>query len=110
MNAWTLWLLSVPGFAALSMVMERHAEDVSNAVPSAAQRLRARVLGAVCLVAALLVSLHHWNTSVAVVAWLGALTFAALAVVGVLTYAPHRLRSVAVVATCSGLLLALVNW
>lgn len=48
--------------------------------------------GAVVL--ALVISLHHWGTSVAVVACLGSLTFAALRVGALLSYAPRNLTAV----------------
>jgi hypothetical protein len=51
----------------------------------------------------------RWNASVAVTAWLGLLTFAALALGLLLTYAPHAARRAAPAAGAAGLLAALLS-
>lgn len=97
MNAWMAGLLAVPAFAALSQAMERHHSQPGAALPASAA-WGWRALGTALLLAALWVCLQRWGTSVAVAAWLGVLTPAALAVALVLTYAPRQVR---VLAACS---------
>ena len=103
MNAWIAGLLALPGFFALSQAMERHHEQVAGVAATPAAAWCWRGAGAVLLLLALVVCLQGWGTSVAVAAWLGVLTLAALAVALLLTYAAHSLRWVAAVS----LLLAL---
>lgn len=95
MNVWIAWLLAVPAFAALSQAMERHGAQDHGSLPPARVLWIWRGAGLALLLGALAVCLHHWGTSVAVAAWIGVLTFAALAVALVLTYAEHRLRGLA---------------
>ena len=104
MNVWIAWLLAVPAFAALSQAMERHGAQDDGCLPPARIVWRWRVAGVVLLLEALAVCLHSWGTSVAVAAWIGVLTFAALAVGLMLTYAENHLRT----AACSSLVLAIV--
>jgi hypothetical protein len=104
MTAWIAWLLALPAFAALSLAMERHHEQVCGAPVSRRSPWGWRAVGVVLLVASLAVCLHTWGTSVAIAAWLGLLTLAALPVVLVITYAARRLRWVAGVSLLLGVL------
>lgn len=97
MNAWMAGLLAVPALAALSQAMERHHRQPGAALPARVV-WGWRALGTALLLAALWVCLQRWTPSVAVAAWLGVLTPAALAVALVLTYAPQQVR---VLAACS---------
>lgn len=95
MNAWMMCLLCVPAFAALSMGMDKHHEQVHGRELLPAHAWPWRSVGSALLLLALLWSLRSWGTSVAIAAWIGALTFAALCVGLLLTYAPQHLRNVA---------------
>ena len=99
MNTWMAWALALPAFAALSQAMETHHEQAVGAPPSARAVWLWRTAGVVLLLLSLTVCMHTWSTSVAVAAWLGVLTLAALPVGLMLTYAPQRLRVVA--AACA---------
>lgn len=95
MSAWIALLLAVPAFAALSQAMERHGAQAHSGLPCARVLWGWRAAGVLLLLMSLAACLHAWGTSVAVAAWLGVLTFAALAVALVLTYAENRLRAIA---------------
>ncbi|MEG0787254.1 MAG: DUF3325 domain-containing protein [Comamonas sp.] len=95
MSAWIALLLAVPAFAALSQAMERHGAQARGELPSTRVLWGWRAAGVLLLLMSLAACLHAWGTSVAVAAWLGVLTFAALAVALVLTYAESRLRAMA---------------
>ena len=95
MNAWIAGLLALPGFFALSQAMERHHAQVAGGDHAPAVAWCWRGVGVVLLLLALAVCLSGWGASVAVAAWLGVLTLAALAVALLLTYAAHSLRGVA---------------
>ena len=110
MTVWTMWLLCVPAFAALSLAMDKHHAQALNREMPEGQLWPWRIAGVVLLVLALVVSLHHWGASVAVVAWLGSLTFAALLVGALLTYAPRKLPGVALFSVFMGVVSAGVNW
>ncbi|MBN9324326.1 MAG: DUF3325 family protein, partial [Delftia acidovorans] len=62
-----------------------------------------RLAGYALLALSLAPCLLRWNASVALAAWLGLLTFAALALGLLLTYAPKFARRVAIVAAAAGL-------
>lgn len=110
MMGWSIWLLSVPAFAALSLAMDKHHEQVFGQDSTPLQQWRWRAVGVLLLALSLVVSLHYWATSVAVVAWLGGLTFAALSVGVILTYAPHRLRLLALLCGLLGVWVSLISW
>jgi hypothetical protein len=75
--------------------MERHGAQARSGLPCARVLWGWRAAGVLLLLMSLAACLHAWGTSVAVAAWLGVLTFAALAVALVLTYAENRLRAIA---------------
>lgn len=87
-----------PGFILIDRVNEMNnnwwCENIRATNPCGEQPLPP--YGA-CLLGSLLVCLHGWGASVAVAAWLGVLTFAALFTGLMLTYAPRQLRTVATV-------------
>lgn len=95
MNTWIALLWGVPAFAALSLAMERHHEQMLGKELGIRGMWLWRAVGTALLLGSLLVCLHGWGLSVAVAAWLGVLTFAALFTGLMLTYAPRQLRTVA---------------
>ena len=105
MMAWSALFLAFAAFTAIAASMERHADDL---LPRPRHALAWRVGGYALLAASLLPCLARWNASVAIAAWLGLLTFAALALGLLLTYAPLAARRLAPVAAAAGLLAAAV--
>lgn len=103
MTTWIALLWSVPAFAALSLAMERHHEQVTGADLTVRSMWVWRAAGVALLLVSLGVCGHAWGASVAVAAWLGVLTLAALFTGVVLTYAPRQLRGVAAVCAVLGL-------
>jgi hypothetical protein len=96
------------GMAALSLAMDRHAEQVHGRSPRAAWRGALRLLGALLLALAAVPCVRAWGASVGVVVWLGLLSAGALLLVLLLPYAPRAVRplawaSVAVFAAVLGL-------
>src|SRR5256885_8125625 len=76
--------------------MDRH-QDQLGTEGLAPARLKAwRLAGYALLALSLAPCLLRWNASVALAAWLGLLTFAALALGLLLTYAPKFARRVAI--------------
>lgn len=92
MTTWIAWLLAFPAFAALSLAMDAHHERVLGTTVLPRAQWLWRSAGVALLLASLAICWRHWSASVAVAAWLGVLTLAALAVVLLLTYAAPRLR------------------
>lgn len=110
MNTWIALLLALPAFAALSQAMERHHEQVHGVVPSVQAMWLWRAAGMLLLILSLAVCLHTWGTSVAIAAWLGVLTLAALPVALMLTYAPQRLRLLSYLSLAVGLAGGIASW
>ncbi|WP_338767988.1 DUF3325 domain-containing protein [Massilia sp. METH4] len=99
MNALVVLALSYAAMAAVSLSMERHQEQVAGkAVPAMPLRLGGWLLLAVALVPAI----AAWGTSVGILAWLGFLTLAALAVGLQMTYSPRPVRWTAPAAALLG--------
>jgi len=97
-------LLAFTAFATIAAAMDRHIDDLQWTTAERATRWR--VGGWALLAVSLLPCLAHWNPSVALAAWCGLLTFAALAWGLLLTYsAPQRLRHVVPAAGALGVLL-----
>jgi len=84
--AWTAWAIGVPGFAALSMAMERHREQVFGRRLTSASAWPWRTAGCMLLFLSLFACARAWSPSVAITAWLGALSFAAVSVGLLLAY------------------------
>ncbi len=91
MNTWIALALGLLGFSALSLAMERHQEQVCGRALHRRAALAWRMAGALLLALSLGVCAAAWDWSVAIAAWLGLLTFAALAVGLTLAYAPRWL-------------------
>ncbi len=104
MSVWIAWALAVSGFATLGIAMERHVRAVLGSSLSQAKRTLLQGLGAVLLMASLAACWNRWSLSIAVAAWLGALTFGALSAAMVLTYRPRWLPLVASVTFVGGVL------
>lgn len=83
------------GMAALSLAMDRHAEQVHGRGPRAAWRVGLRLLGALLLALAAAPCVEAWGASVGVVVWLGLLSAGALLLVLLLPYAPRAVRPLA---------------
>ena len=84
-------LLSFCGFAALSLAMDRHQEDVLGRALASPPNHLLRAAGTGLLMLALLACMVGKTASVAATDWLGLLTFAALAVAALLSYFPRAL-------------------
>jgi len=98
-------LLAFTAFATIAAAMDRHIDDLQWTTAECATRWR--VGGWALLAVSLLPCLAHWNPSVALTAWCGLLTFAALAWGLLLTYsAPQHLRHVVPAVGGLGVLLA----
>lgn len=95
MTAWMAWAISLPGFAALSLAMERHQQQVLGRALGPRATLALRAVGLVLLALALAVCGLQWRWPVATVAWLGVLSFAAVAVGLMLSYRPRGLPPLA---------------
>ncbi|WP_159915431.1 DUF3325 domain-containing protein [Pantoea sp. 18069] len=91
-TAWTAWALAFPAFAALSLAMERHQDQVFGRALASRPTWAWRLAGIALLVLSLVVcAASAWSWSVAISAWLGLLTLAALLTGLVLTYTPSKL-------------------
>lgn len=90
---------SLAGFCALSLAMDRHSEDVfgRGSTPGPWRRWL-QLGGTVLLCVSLGASLQAMGGAIGWVLWLGALTAAALATVGLLACAPRRFHWIASVA------------
>jgi len=84
-------LLAFCGFAALSLSMERHYEQVFDHAPIKVRMVILRAGGWLLLALAALPALDHAGTSVGLAVWAGELTVAAVVVMLVLSYAPRGL-------------------
>jgi hypothetical protein len=90
---------SLAGFCALSLAMDRHSEDVfgRGSTPGPWRRWL-QLGGAALLCLSLIASLRAAGSTIGWVLWLGALTAAALATAGLLSYAPRRFHWIAFAA------------
>jgi hypothetical protein len=103
MMALATLFLAFAAFTLIAASMDRHQDQLGTEHLQPA-RLQAWRLGGYALLAlSLAPCLVRWNASVAVAAWLGLLTFAAMALALLLTYAPQFARRVAAVAAAAGL-------
>lgn len=96
MSAWIPVALALPAFTSLSLAMERHQEQVFGRALAERASVAWRMSG-IALLALSLAScvLSGWSGAVAVTAFIGVLTFAALATGWLLTYAPRQLLRIA---------------
>lgn len=97
------FFLAFAGFAVVAASMDRHQDQLGTEGLTPARLKAWRLAGYALLALSLAPCLLRWNASVAVAAWLGLLTFAALALGLLLTYAPQFARRVAIVAAAAGL-------
>ncbi len=83
-------LLSLVGFTALALGMDKHWKQVSRSAPSPQRRKLLRTSGWTLLTAALALCFMHWGDSIGPVAWLGGLSVAGLLLVFGLPKWPWR--------------------
>jgi len=104
-----VFVASLAGFCALSLAMDRHSEDVfgRGSTPGPWRRWL-QLGGTVLLCVSLGASLQAAGSAIGWVLWLGALTAAALATVGLLGCAPRRFHWIASAAAAVALLGLLV--
>lgn len=104
-------MLACCGWAALSLAMDRHYADIHGRgkEPSVATRRLFRAMGTLALLAvfAICVALEGWT--IGPVLCLGTLTAAALLLVLLLSYAPHRVVAGGKIAVVASLLFG-VRW
>ncbi len=104
MTAWISLGLALAAFTALSLAMDRHQEQVLGRALARPATLRWRVLGWALLVVSLLPCLALGSTSLAITVWAGTLSFAALALGLLLSYAPRAVPRVALAALSAAVL------
>ena len=99
--------LSFAGLAALCLSMNRHHAQAFVGRPSRRRALALRIAGwaGIAVSFAVAVTLEGWNFGP--VQWLGALSGAALLVVGLISYRPGWVRPIALAALPLALLVAL---
>lgn len=87
----SVFTASLAGFCALSLAIDRHSEDVfgRGSTPGPWRRWL-QLGGAALLCVSLGASLQASGRTIGWVLWLGSLTAAAAATVGLLSYAPRR--------------------
>ena len=113
MSAWALVVsaccTAFAGFAALSLAIDRHHEDSYGRGSSpGTRRPWLRGAGTLGLLLSLGACLAIQGPTQGWVLWLGVLTAGALAVVGVLSYAPRRTAALAAAASAAAGLAALL--
>jgi len=97
MTALATLLLAFTAFTVIAAAMDRHIDDLQFTSAERAKVWRAGGWG--LLAVSLLPCWLHWNPSVALAAWTGLLTFAALALGLLLTYTPPLVLQRAAPAT-----------
>jgi hypothetical protein len=83
-------LLSLAGFFALCLAMDRHHLALLGATPASGRRWALRGLGVLELAASALAAIRAWGPVNGVIGWLGLLTLGAAIVLLILTYRPAR--------------------
>lgn len=96
--------LAFAAFTVIAASMDRHQDQLGTEQLLPARLQAWRWAGFALLAVSLAPCLLRWGPSVAVAAWLGLLTFAALALALLLTYAPQWGRRAAPVAAAAGVL------
>jgi hypothetical protein len=108
MNAWIAGALALPAFTALSLAMERHQEQVFGRTLARRASRSWRVAGVALLALSLACcAAADWSGAVAVTAWLGLLSFAALLTGWMLAYLPRQLLRLAGAALGMAALIAI---
>ncbi|AMR82281.1 DUF3325 domain-containing protein [Cupriavidus nantongensis] len=94
MNALAAFALSLAGFAALALSLERHHADIHGrgSMPSRGAVARLRVVGAVALALAWALHIAAQGGPMGTVSWVGTLTASAIAVALGLSYAPRAVQ------------------
>lgn len=115
MNALAAFALSLAGFAALALSLERHHADIHGrgSMPARGAVARLRLAGAVALALAWALHVAAQGGPLGTVAWVGTLTASAIAVALGLSYAPRAVQRllpgmalVGLAGACAGWLLA----
>lgn len=83
-------LLSLAGFFALCLSMDRHHVALLGAEPSPGRRWRLRGFGVLGLTASAAAAIRGWGLTNGIVGWLGLLTLGAAIVLLTLTYRTAR--------------------
>ncbi len=97
-------LLAFAAFTVIAASMDRHQDQLGTDRLQPARLMAWRWCGFALLAVSLAPCLLRWGPSVAVAAWLGLLTFAAMALALLLTYAPQWGRRMAPVAAAAAVL------
>lgn len=94
MNALAALVLSLAGFAALALSLERHHADIHGrgSTPSRGAVARLRLAGALALALAWGLHVAAQGGPLGTVSWLGTLTASAIAVALGLSYAPRAVQ------------------
>lgn len=94
MNALAAFALSLAGFAALALSLERHHADIHGrgSMPARGSVARLRLAGAVALALAWALHVAAQGGPLGTVAWVGTLTASAIAVALGLSYAPRAVQ------------------
>ncbi|CAM3358292.1 DUF3325 domain-containing protein [Cupriavidus taiwanensis] len=94
MNALAAFALSLAGFAALALSLERHHADIHGrgSMPARGAVARLRLAGAVALALAWALHVAAQGGPLGTVAWVGTLTASAIAVALGLSYAPRAVQ------------------
>ena len=109
MNAWIALALGLPAFASLSFAMLRHHEQAWNREPDQTTSRLWRVVGIALLALSLWVCMQRWNLSIAIAAWFGILTIAAIVTGLFITYAPRKLPLLAGLSGLAGMAIWVVR-
>jgi multisubunit Na+/H+ antiporter MnhB subunit len=83
-------LLSLAGFVALCLAMDRHHLALLGARPTSGRRWLLRGLGLLGLAVSAATAIRGWGLTNGIVGWLGLLTLAAAIVLLTLAYRPAR--------------------
>ncbi len=98
-------VLCFAGFGALALSLDRHHRDALGSRVPAGRVLPLRLAGWCLILASLAVAIAFEGANFGPVQWIGALTGAALLVVGLASYRPAWLRPAALSALPLGILL-----
>lgn len=102
-------LLVFGGFAAMSLGMARHHEDVFGVEPGQGRAWALHGAGWVALSLALWAAVRADGWSEGLTTWFGILTVAGLVLIGLMPYAPRLAAKLGAVSLTLALLLSLLN-
>nr|WP_295107890.1 DUF3325 domain-containing protein [uncultured Caulobacter sp.] len=83
-------LLSLAGFTALALAMDRHHHTATGARPAKRRKRLLQLAGILALTLAFVVAIAAWGWAYGPIYWLGLLTAGAAPALLALTYAPPR--------------------